>query len=91
MASFTLTDLATDTWLDSFRCDASGLGLARGPAWSVTKRTLRGGRREGVDLVVVDNGALRVGDRAESGDGALARGLPGGTRWAGVRRSSTGR
>lgn len=27
--------------------------------WSVRKRTLRGGRREGVDVVEVDNGAIR--------------------------------
>ena len=32
---------------------------ARPPATRVSKRTLRGGRREGVDVVEVDNGRLR--------------------------------
>ena len=60
MATFTLTDLANDTWADSFALDAAGLGLASDHAWSVTKRTLRGGRREGVDLIVLDNGSLSM-------------------------------
>ena len=60
MASYTLTDLATDTWLDAFELDASRLGLAADHAWSVTKRTLRGGRRDGVDLVHLDNGELSM-------------------------------
>jgi hypothetical protein len=60
MASFTLTDLATDTWVESFALDATGLALASDHAWSVTRRTLRGGRREGVDLIVLDNGALSL-------------------------------
>ena len=34
-------------------------GWATACPWSVEKRRLRGGRREGVDLIVVDNGALR--------------------------------
>jgi hypothetical protein len=61
MPSITLTDLAADTWTDSSSLDAASFGWpAGGHAWSVTKRTLRGGRREGVDLVVVDNGALSL-------------------------------
>jgi hypothetical protein len=35
------------------------LGLGDTTAWSVRKERLKGGRREGVDLIVVDNGALR--------------------------------
>ncbi len=58
MASFTLTDVATDAWLDRFDLAAADLGRPGDPAWSVTKRTLRGGRRDGVDLVRVDNGRL---------------------------------
>ena len=60
MASFTLTDLATDTWADAFELDAAKLGLAGEHAWSVTKRTLHGGRREGVDLIRLDNGDLSL-------------------------------
>jgi hypothetical protein len=60
MPSFTLTDLATDTWVESLALDSTSVSLASDHAWSVTKRTLRGGRREGVDLIVLDNGALSL-------------------------------
>jgi len=62
MPSIILTDLADETWVESIALDAASLGLetAGEPAWSVTKRTLRGGRREGVDLIVVDNGFLSM-------------------------------
>ncbi len=60
MASFTLTDLVAGTWTDIFELDAARIGLASDSAWSVTKRTLRGGRREGVDLIELDNGALSM-------------------------------
>lgn len=50
----TLTDAAHDLWVDHFET------RSKDPAapWSVTKRTLRGGRRDGVDLIEVDNGAF---------------------------------
>src|SRR5581483_1712831 len=53
-----LTDAARGVWLDEF---AAGPGDVPGtpPGWSVRKRTLRGGPGDGVDLVEVDNGALR--------------------------------
>jgi hypothetical protein len=53
MASFILTDLAEDVWIDSFDLPASRLGLP--DDWSVTKRTLRGGRRDGVDLIQIQH------------------------------------
>ena len=59
MATFVLTDVSSEVWQDSFSVDATAMGLAEGYAWSVTKHRLRGGRRDGVDLIVVDNGALR--------------------------------
>lgn len=52
MPSHVLTDVSNDLWVDSFE-------LRAGPC-SVTKRTLRGGRRDGVDLVRLDNGAFSV-------------------------------
>jgi hypothetical protein len=57
--SFLLTDVASDVSLDSFAlaCDAFGQG---GPRWSVRKRTLQGGLRDGVDLIELDNGALAI-------------------------------
>jgi hypothetical protein len=58
MSSFTLTDVHCDLWVESFAIDSDRLDLPTSQPWSVTKRTLRGGRREGVDLIQVDNGAL---------------------------------
>jgi hypothetical protein len=58
MPSFTLTDVRRDLWVEGVTIDAGHLGHAATHPWSVTKRTLRGGRREGVDLIQVDNGAL---------------------------------
>jgi hypothetical protein len=60
MPSFTLTDAVRDHWLDNFSISASDLGLPSSVPWSVTKRTLRGGRRDGVDLIQLNNGALSV-------------------------------
>ena len=54
-----LTDVSSDVWQESFSVDATAMGLAEGHPWSVKKHRLRGGRRDGVDLIVVDNGALR--------------------------------
>ncbi len=62
MPSFTLCDTSSDLWIDSFAIDAAGLGQDQpeGARWSVSKRTLRGGRRDGVDLIVLNNGALEL-------------------------------
>jgi hypothetical protein len=57
MPSYPLTDVARDLWVESFTTSSSRLGLG-GPAWSVAKRRLRGGRRDGVDLIEVENGPL---------------------------------
>jgi hypothetical protein len=59
MPTFILTDISSDVWVDALEIDAPALGLGEGHPWSVTKQKLRGGRREGIDLIVVDNGALR--------------------------------
>jgi len=59
MPTFILTDVSSEVWLEGLTVDAPALGLGEGHPWSVTKQRLRGGRREGVDLIVVDNGALR--------------------------------
>jgi hypothetical protein len=55
---WTLTDVESDVWLDSFSKTARDLKLPNEVAWSIQKRTLRGGLRDGVDLVEVHNGAL---------------------------------
>src|ERR1700722_4263755 len=58
MPTFTLTDVAHDLWVDAFSITAAELGSTSPTPWGVTKRTLRGGRRDGVDLIQVDNGVL---------------------------------
>src|SRR5437660_8237217 len=56
--SWTLTDVRGDVWLDGFSVGAETLRLPTAHDWSIRKRTLRGGLRDGVDLVEVHNGAL---------------------------------
>jgi hypothetical protein len=53
-----LTDVLNDVWLDSFGVSNENLRLATPHDWSLRKRTLRGGLRDGIDLVEVHNGAL---------------------------------
>ena len=59
MPTFTLTDVSHEVWVETLTVDAAEMGLAVTSPWSVAKRRLHGGRRDGVDLIVVDNGALR--------------------------------
>src|SRR5437773_10707372 len=56
--SWTLTDVVNDVWLDSFAVGNDSLRLATPHDWSIRKRTLRGGLRDGVDLIEIHNGAL---------------------------------
>ena len=56
--SWTLTDVVNDLWLDSFSVGNDSLRLATPFDWSIRKRTLRGGLRDGIDLIEVHNGAL---------------------------------
>ena len=56
--SWTLTDVANDVWLDSFAVSNDNLRLPTPHDWSIRKRTLRGGLRDGIDLIEVHNGAL---------------------------------
>ena len=56
--SWTLTDAVNDVWVDAFGVANDTLRLPTPHGWSVHKRTLRGGPRDGIDLVHVHNGAL---------------------------------
>lgn len=56
--TWTLTDVRGDVWLDNFAVGTDSLRLPGPHDWSVRKRTLRGGLRDGVDLIEVHNGAL---------------------------------
>ena len=56
-----LTDVSRDIWYDTYAVSAdSGLQLEGSADWSISKRTLRGGLSDGVDLIEVNNGALSI-------------------------------
>ncbi len=56
--SWLLTDLANDIWLEPFELTSRELSPRQPSEWSVRKRTLRGGLRDGVEIIEVRNGAL---------------------------------
>ncbi len=56
--TWTLTDTVNDVWLDHFTTGSDRLQTGPSHHWSIHKRTLRGGLRDGIDLIEVDNGAL---------------------------------
>jgi galactose mutarotase-like enzyme len=57
--TFVLTDVDERIWLEAFELTPKKLGLPAKPAWSIRKTTLHGGLSHGVDIINVDNGALR--------------------------------
>jgi hypothetical protein len=79
MPSFTLTDVGRDLWVENFAIDAASVGSSSPHAWSVTKRCLRGGRRDGVDLIQVNNGVFTFSIVPTRGMG-LWKGHLGGDR-----------
>jgi galactose mutarotase-like enzyme len=56
--TWTLIDVDSDQYLESLAVRPSLVG-GTATGYAVTKRTLRGGRRDGVDVVEVDNGVFR--------------------------------
>jgi len=56
--TWTMTDVYSDIWLDSFAVGNDSLHLPTAHDWLIRKRRLRGGLRDGVDLIEVHNGAL---------------------------------
>src|SRR5262249_25886782 len=58
--SWLLTDVAHDLWVDSLAVGSDTVKLATPHGWSVRKRTLRGGLRDGVDVLELHNGALAL-------------------------------
>ena len=81
-----LTDVANDCWLDEFHLSSKdGLQLAGSDDWSISKKTLRGGVSEGVDVVEINNGAFAISVLPTRGMG-LGRGSVARSIWAGNRR-----
>jgi hypothetical protein len=81
--TWALTDVHADVWLDSLAVGNDALRLPTPHDWSVRKRTLRGGLRDGVDLIEVHNGALSFTVLPTRGMGLWRgdyRGLPLGWR-----------
>lgn len=56
--SWVLTDVVNDVWVEQFSVSNLDLNLPAVKGWSIRKRVLRGGRRDGVELIDVDNGDL---------------------------------
>jgi len=56
--TWTLTDVDQDVFADGITISPSDVG-GTATGYSVTKRTLRGGLRDGVDVIEVDNGEFR--------------------------------
>ena len=55
-----LTSVRDGIHVDSWRVTSRELGLESGAGFSVEKLILHGGKQEGVDLIVIDNGRLRI-------------------------------
>jgi Domain of unknown function (DUF4432) len=55
-----LTSVARNIHLPEWSLDARALGLEEAGAFSITRRTLHGGRQEGVDLIRIDNGRIAI-------------------------------
>lgn len=53
-----LSDTASNTHLEDFHTSAAETGLGEG--WSVRRETLRGGKQESVDRIVIDTGVIRA-------------------------------
>jgi hypothetical protein len=56
--SWVLTDVAADVWWDTLRIASDQWKEPFPAAWHIHKRTLHGGKRDGVDLIAVHNGGL---------------------------------
>ncbi len=55
-----LTSVDRTVWIDSWEITGRALTPDCPVAWSVRKRTLHGGKQEGVDVILVDNGTLQM-------------------------------
>lgn len=58
--SWVLTDVQNDVFVDAWEIDSGDMGVEVGAPFSIRSRTLRGGLRDGVHAVTIDNGALQL-------------------------------
>jgi len=75
--SWILTDTAAGVHQDEFRISAVDMQSA-GKGWSVSQRTLRGGKQDGVDLIEVDTGSMKLSILPTRGMGVWRAELPSG-------------
>jgi len=54
-----LTDVTQNTYVDQIRLEGSRITPDCQVRWTISKHVLRGGRQQGVDVIVVNNGKLR--------------------------------
>jgi hypothetical protein len=66
-----LTSTERNVRLDTWQLTPADLKMKCADAWSVKKLTLHGGKQEGVDLIVVDNGCLQITLSPTRGMGVL--------------------
>lgn len=57
---FVLSDSHVGSRVEDWSISSSDLGVTTGPAFTVRKRSLHGGKQEGVELVEIDNGAMTI-------------------------------
>jgi hypothetical protein len=55
-----LTSIAEDRRSESIEITPTTAGLPAEVPWSIVKRTLHGGKQEGVELITLDNGKLQI-------------------------------
>lgn len=60
VTSHVITDVAHQVWHDDFGLSGASLPLNGSTNWSVRQRRLRGGLSDGVDVVEIDNGAMKL-------------------------------
>ena len=74
-----ITDVASQVWHDHFELTGATLPLNGVKNWAVRQRRMRGGLSDGVDVVEIDNGALKLEVLPTRGMGVWRgsfRGLP---------------
>jgi galactose mutarotase-like enzyme len=59
-ARYVLTSAEQNIDLESWQITARDIGVAPDISWSVRKQRLHGGKQDGVDVIVVDNGRLTI-------------------------------